>query len=120
MKFSELELQRELLKILTENPELACEEYRTKELKTYDSETSIQYQISEKYGPGTHNLIPNLKGIGIGRAKTTKTKIGVRHCTHEEFKNNQLKVSDIDLSQSMQRLEPFITNSQTKLEATNG
>jgi len=116
VKFYDAELRKELLKILEENPGLACEEYRCSSQENYKVKTSLQYQIAERYGAGTHHLIPNLKGVGVGRAITTKKKIGVRYCTIEEFNKSKLKVLDIDISQSMKRLKPFISKSQTKLE----
>lgn len=116
VKFSEIELQKELLKILKEDIELTSEEYKCSALENYKVKTSLQYQITKRYGPGTHYLIPNLKGIGVGRAVSTRKKIGVRYCTIEEFTKHNLRVTDIDISQSMKRLKPFIFSSQSKLK----
>lgn len=111
IKFSEQELIKQLKIRLKDNPELAGENYKVADKKTYPSKTSPQFQISEAYGEGEHLLIPNLKGIGIGKAKSTKKKIGVRKCTIEEFKKNNLKVEDIDLNNLMNSLKPFITKT---------
>jgi hypothetical protein len=52
-----------------------------KEVGNFDqyvkSQTSLPAQISQKYGSGIHFLVPNTKGIGIGKGKS--------FCTLEEF-----------------------------------
>jgi len=99
--FSEQELIKELQKILKSNPELAGEQHNVRKIAEYPSKTSLQYQISEKYGEGKHFLIPNLKNIGIGKNK--------KYCTFEEFKCNKLKYEDIDISQLIKHLKSFYT-----------
>lgn len=61
--------------------------------------TTIQAQISNKYGEGIHFLIPNTKGIGIGKGKS--------FCTMEEFKKHNLKIDHIDLDGVYSELEYF-------------
>jgi len=62
--------------------------------------TSLPAQISKKYGSGIHFLIHNLKRIGIGKGKF--------YCKIDEFKANNMKVQDIDLSNVWQELHYFI------------
>mgnify|MGYP003973616811 CR=1 FL=1 len=99
VEFTEEELIKELNKIIT--PELASEEHNVSNIESYKSKTSLQYQISEKYGEGKHFLIPNLKSVGVGRAK--------KYCTVEEYKENNLTLEDIDVSQLIKHLKPFYT-----------
>jgi len=54
------------------------------------SPNSLPAQISKKYGAGIYFLIPNLKGIGVGKGK--------KYCTIEEFTERKLTIDDIDLS----------------------
>jgi DNA polymerase elongation subunit (family B) len=108
VKFTQKELEEQLQKLFKKDYKLSAQEYKVSDISEYKSKTSIQYQISEVYGDGRHFLIPNLKGVGIGKAKTTKTKVGVRYCNFEQFKDNKLKVEDIDTSQLMKHLKPFI------------
>lgn len=108
INFKEDELEGYIRDILKKNLKLSGAEYSTKQLKEYKSKTSLQYQISQAYGEGKHFLIPNLKSIGVGKAKSTKKKIGVRYCTQKEFDENKLKYDDIDVSQLMKHLKVFI------------
>jgi hypothetical protein len=118
VNFTESELKEELNKILEEDVKKASEEYNVKDILTYKVITSLHYQISEKYGEGKHFLIPNLKGVGVGKSKSTKNKVGVRYCIYEEFKENNLTYKDIDTSQLIKHLKPFIKkiNKQQKLK----
>lgn len=59
-------------------------------------------------------MIPNKKDIGIGKDKYTKKKIGMRHCTIEEFKANNLKINDIDLKHLLSHLKPFYEKNESK------
>lgn len=93
---------------LKKDLKLSATEYKTSELKTYTSKTSIHYQISEKYGEGTHLLIPNKAMIGIGRGKGSKKTKPIRYCSIEEFKENKLKISDISLKRLLANLKPFV------------
>jgi DNA polymerase elongation subunit (family B) len=59
-------------KMAKEDPSLLIKRYRTKPVETYktpegkDEATCIGYQISKRYGPGEHWMIPN-KRIGVGK-----------------------------------------------------
>jgi DNA polymerase elongation subunit (family B) len=107
INFTEQELTEQVKIILSKDISLSGEEYNTDSLDKYISKTSLYYQISEKYGAGKHLLIPNLKGIGVGRAKSTQKKIGVRYCTIKEYNDNNLKIEDIDIFQLLKHLKPF-------------
>lgn len=63
------------------------------------SPNGLQAQISQRYGPGIHFLIPNIKSIGVGKGKS--------YCTIEEFKTHNLRLEDIDLENVWKELEYF-------------
>lgn len=111
VSFTKDELKQQLLSIIEKEPELAAQEYKVTDKSDYKLETSIQYQISEAYGPGRHFLIPNKKLIGVGLQKHSKKKRGLRYCSIDEFKNNNLNVNDIDLSHLLSHLKPFFERS---------
>jgi hypothetical protein len=110
--FTKKELERELKKILEHNPELGAQEYKVTGIEDYKVTSSLQYQISDKYGSGTHYLIPNKANIGIGKQKHNKKRAGLRYCTVEEFKANDLKVNHIDLKHLLQHLKPFYNRNE--------
>lgn len=108
VNFTEEELKTELLKIIENNIELTAEDFSAQPLSDYKVKTSIQYQISEKYGVGKHKLIPNTSGVGVGKAKSTKSNVGVRYCTIQEFKAADLNSKDVDIKKMLSYLKPFI------------
>jgi len=67
VNFTRQELKVEILKMLKKDIILSASKYSIKETKSYKSKTSLQYQISEQYGAGEHLLIPNKRGIGVGK-----------------------------------------------------
>ena len=87
---------------------LAAEEHKVINCEEYKSKTSIQYQISERYGPGVHYLIPNTSRIGIGRQKGTKKIKPIKYCSLEEFNTNNLSINNISLKKLMKNLKPFL------------
>lgn len=111
--FTKKELEDKMKAILEKEPELAAQEYKVTELSEYKVKTSLHYQISSKYGIGRHFLIPNKKSIGVGLRKSTKKKVGIRHCSIEEFKKNNLTVNDIDLTHLLSHLKPFYERNET-------
>lgn len=117
--FTKKELEDKMRLILEKQPELAAQEYKVTELSEYKVKTSLHYQISEKYGTGRHFLIPNNKSIGVGLSKSTKKKVGLRHCTIEEFKKNNLTVNDIDLRHLLSHLKPFYERNEKVEEKEN-
>ena len=64
------------------------------------SPNGIQAQITKKYGPGIHFLVPNNRGIGIGKGKS--------YCKLEEFKERKLGIDSLDLDNVWKELEYFI------------
>lgn len=110
VNFTEKELKDKLLEFLEKDIQLAAVEYKVSEKSQYKVKTSIHYQISDKYGEGRHLLIPNSKGIGIGRGKDTKKNKATRHCSIEDFRSNDLAIQDIDLKNLMVYFKPFYKN----------
>ena len=110
--FTKKELETELKKMIEKEPGLAAQEYKVGKLTDYKVQSSMQYQISKIYGEGRHFLIPNKKGIGAGKKKSTKKKIGIRHCSIEEFKNKKLTIDDIDLTHLLSHLKPFYERNE--------
>lgn len=114
--FTKKELETQLRLILEKDHILAAQEYKVTQLSEYKVQTSLHYQISKKYGVGRHFLIPNNANIGVGLSKSTKKKIGIRHCTIEEFKKNNLSVKDIELKHLLSHLKPFYERNEVKNE----
>lgn len=117
--FTKKEIENKMKEILKENPELSAEKNKVRNKETYDSKTCKQYQVAERYGSGEHFLIPNRKGIGIGKETGTKKRKPLRHCNYKEFQENKLTVENIDLKRLLQHIKPFIKKKkspQTKLK----
>jgi len=110
--FTKKELETQIKLLLEKEPELAAQEYKVGKLTDYKVVTSLQYQISEIYGEGRHFLIPNKKNFGAGKKKSTKKKVGIRHCSIEEFKENKLTIDDIDLTHLLSHLKPFYVRNE--------
>lgn len=110
INFTKKELKEQIIKMLKEDISLAGEEYNVGEIKNYKVKTSLHYQISKKYGAGKHFLIPNKKGVGVGKSK--------KYCKIKEFKENKLNVKAVDISQLIKHLKPFLKKDkqQTKLK----
>jgi hypothetical protein len=102
--FTAEELFAYVINLLEDNPELAAQEFTVKKVKDYPSDTSIQYKISERYGPGRHNLIPNTSGIGVG--------ISTSYCSLEEFKQNKLTSDNISKDRMLAYLKPFYSTKE--------
>lgn len=112
VNFTQTKLLEEIKKLISKDIELAAEEYRVGDKSNYKVKTSIHYQISDKYGEGSHFLIPNTKNVGVGRSKSTKKTNAVRYCSIEDFKKKKLKVEDIDLKKLISHIKPFIRKSE--------
>jgi len=106
--FTENELEEQVKLKLSKDVLLAAEEYRVIKPSEYKSKSSIQFQIAEKYGEGTHYLIPNLAGIGIGKQKATKKRKPLRYCTEKEYNERGLSINDISYRKLMECLKPFL------------
>jgi DNA polymerase elongation subunit (family B) len=70
------------------------------------SKTSLPAQIAQKYGAGIHFMIPNTKGIGVGKGKA--------YASEKEFSEAHLKYTDIDLSSVWSELSYFLKEGVTK------
>lgn len=117
--FTELELKNKLLEYLKDKIKDASEQFSSKPLSEYKVKSSLEYQISEKYGVGKHNLIPNLAGVGVGKSKDTKKRKGLRYCTYEEFQDEKLSVDDIDMDRLVAYIKPFYQKEIKQSEIQN-
>ena len=101
VKFGKKEIKDVMINYLSKDLKLASLRKDVGTIEQYrKSPTGLQAQICNKYGSGIHFLIPNLKGIGVGKGKN--------YCTVEEFKERKLKLEDIDLSNVWKELGYFI------------
>jgi len=106
IKFSKTFIKELIIKLLKEDINLAVMRREVGHFEQYKSQTSLPAQIAKKYGSGIHFLIPNTKGIGVGKGKN--------FCTMEEFKANNLRLEDINLDNVWKELEYFIKPVVTK------
>lgn len=105
VKFSATEIENVMRKLLKENIELAYMRKEVAPLSAYaKSMTGIQAQISKAYGPGIHFLIPNKRGIGVGKK--------IKYCSVEEFKKYNMDVSDISFDNFWKELNYFVINNK--------
>ncbi len=100
IKFSKAFITNLINELLQKDINLASMRKDVGHFKQYKSQTCLAAQISKKYGSGIHFLIPNTKGLGIGKGK--------QFCTIEEFKNRDLTISDINLDNVWKELHYFI------------
>lgn len=114
VNFTIEELDLKFREYLDKNIELTCEMYVVDSVENYNSKVSLYYQISKQYGAGKHLLIPNLGGVGIGRAKSTKKKVGLRYCTIEEFNKAKLSSRHVDISKLLKWLKPFLREKSSE------
>lgn len=107
VEFTEEEIESKIVEYLNKDISLAAQEHKVKDVSAYKVATSLQHQISERYGEGSHLLIPNKKGVGVGRGKHTIKSMAVRYCSIDEFKEKGLKVEDICIASIMRYFKPF-------------
>ena len=101
VKFSAVEVENLMRKLLTQNIELAYMRKNVGSMTAYKkSTTSIQAQISSRYGAGLHFMIPNRRGIGVGKE--------IKYCSVEEFKKYNMELIDIDFNMFWKELNYFI------------
>ena len=100
IKFSKLFIKTLIEELLEKDIMLMALRKDVGQPEQYKSKTSLVYQIATKYGSGISFLIPNIRGVGVGKGKN--------YCTEEEFKERNLKIDDIDLSNVMKELDYFI------------
>jgi DNA polymerase elongation subunit (family B) len=92
--------------LLSKDITLACLRKDVGKIERYvKSEGSLSAQISRKYGSGVCYLIPNTKGIGIGKGKN--------YCSLEEFRERKMTYKDIDIDGVLQELNYFIKQPVT-------
>ena len=84
--------------LLEQDKTIALRTFKVGPVKNYKLDTQLQAQISKKYGPGRHQLIPNNK-IGVGE--------GTKLCTMKEFNEAGLTIEDIDLSKFWKEMRYF-------------
>lgn len=99
--FDPMLLKKYLKDISKEEPKLLEVRKKVWSLDAYKSKTSIQYQISERYGEGVHNLIAN-GYIGVGKSK--------KYCTREELEKSfgDKWLDAVDYSAYLRDLSEFI------------
>jgi hypothetical protein len=101
IKFSKKYIVDLINELLQRDIQLGC---LRKEVGTADryvkSEGSLPAQIARKYGPGIHFLIPNTRGLGVGKGK--------QFCLIREFQERNLTYKDVDTSGVLSELEYFI------------
>ncbi len=100
VKFSKPYIRKLITELLEKDISLAMMRRDVGNLNQYKNVTSIQAQIAQRYGPGLHFLIPNTKGIGVGKGKN--------FCTMEEFKQHKLQIYDINTDNIWKELNYFI------------
>jgi DNA polymerase elongation subunit (family B) len=99
VKWKKSWFEETIQKLLSEDLKLGATRYKVNKAETYKNTNQIQAQISRQYGEGIHFLIKNNK-LGVGK--------GSKYCTMEEFKNNNMRFEDIDLSGVWSELGYFI------------
>jgi hypothetical protein len=101
IKFSKTYIRNIILELLEKDFTLATMRKEVGNPEQYiKAPTALPAQIAQRYSGGIHFLIPNLKNIGVGKGKS--------FCTVEEFKQHNLKISDIDLDNVWSELGYFI------------
>jgi len=107
-QFSKTFIKNLLMKYLQEDPSLAATRKMVGRYEQYaaKSPNSLPAQIAQKYGDGVHFMIPNTRGLGVGKTK--------RYCTVEEFKENNLGFEHINLDAVWNELGYFIKPVQMK------
>jgi DNA polymerase elongation subunit (family B) len=101
VKFYKTEIQNLMVDLLQKDISLAYMRKSVGDLSQYKkSMTGIQAQISKKYGPGIHFLIPNKRHIGVGKE--------VKYCSISEFKKYNMDISDIDFTTFWKELNYFV------------
>ena len=100
IKFSKVEIDNVMKEYLQKDINLATMRKEVKNASSYKSDSSIQAQISKKYGPGIHFMIPNVRHVGVGGSMT--------YCTDKEFNEYNMSIIDIDFTNFWKELDYFI------------
>jgi DNA polymerase elongation subunit (family B) len=106
IKFKRTEIDNLMKRLLREDITLAYMRKNVDTLNKYNkSLTGIQAQISKRYGPGIHFLIPNIRGIGVGKQ--------IKYCSIDEFNKYDMSINDIDYTNFWKELNYFIETKKT-------
>jgi DNA polymerase elongation subunit (family B) len=110
-KFSRDKLYELIVNELQNNVKLAVKKYSI--ANNYDSKTSIQNQILQKYGPGKIDIITlnTSQDIGVGKNK--------KYISLDEFNKLNLNIKLIDTDTFLSELSYFIKNDRTTLDMYN-
>ena len=100
VKFDKEYIRGLIMVEVNSDPSIIGQYYSVRDKSSYKSKSSIQYQISEVLGEGTHLLIPNSRVGRIGKSK--------KYATMSEA--SELVVSDLCLGKVWNELAPFITD----------
>ena len=101
VKFEKPYLWEIIKELLEDDLSLAANRYTASAYETYKPPRSgINAQIAQRYGPGIHFLIPNKKGVGVGKKKS--------YCSFDEFQQQGLTVNDINLDGIWGELDYFV------------
>ena len=106
IKFSKTYLNNLINELLSNDINLAVMRKEVGKIEQYKSQTCLAAQIAQRYGSGIHFLIPNTRGLGIGKGK--------KFCTLEEFNKRGLRYTDVDLDNVWHELSYFIKPIVTK------
>jgi len=96
-KFDKSYLSELAMGFIKEDISLVGRIYRVKSLDEYKTTSSIQAQISEKFGEGEYLMIPNLKIRDVGKSKL--------YCSADKV--DQLTFDDIVLDKFWKEMEVF-------------
>ena len=107
-QFPKTFIQNLLMKYLQEDPSLAATRKMVGTYAQYakKSPNSLPAQIAQQYGQGVHFMIPNTRGMGVGKKK--------KYCTVEEFKKHNLGYEHINLDAVWSELGYFIKPIKVK------
>jgi len=100
-KFSKVFLKNVIDKLLKQDLNLAAmrKDVGTWEQYKDSSPNGLQAQISKRYGPGIHFMIPITENFGVGKGK--------HYCTVAEFKEKNFRLDHINLNNVWKELGYF-------------
>ncbi len=99
LRFDYNEVEQWVKQEIESNIDIITRTFRVWDTDQYKTTHNIQAQISKRYGPGVHKLIPN-RYYGVGKK--------VHYCTIPEFKQQGLLYSAIILNKLWSELAPFL------------
>lgn len=99
-KFTKKQIYNLLKECYEEDNMLIVKRNNLKPKTSYKVKTSLQYQLSERYGDGITYIVCNSK-YGVGKSKK-------KYCSIEDFKTHNLTFKDLNLDIFYNELQPFI------------